>query len=134
MLDDFNRADGSIGSNWSGWTGSYAIASNHLDAGDGTGTDIYWNDAPFGADQEVYFTFSQVDADADEQDLLLKSQSNSNWGEGVLEVWYDAPNQRVQVWTYEWPAEWVQHGGDISVTFADEQVLSASHQTGRRIS
>jgi len=21
------------------------------------------------------------------------------------------------VWTYEWPAGWVQHGGDISVTF-----------------
>lgn len=120
VLDDFNRTEGPLGSNWSGWVQNYAIASDQLIASSsGSVTDIYWGNTSFGPDQEVYITFSQVDVDADEQDLLLKAQSNNNWGDGVLEVLYDSTNQRVQVWTYEWPQEWMQHGADIPVTFTN---------------
>lgn len=65
ILDDFNRADGSLVSNWSGSTSAYAMASNQLDiTASGTSNGIYWNAAAFGADQEAFVTFSQVDADA----------------------------------------------------------------------
>mgnify|MGYP001318641996 CR=1 FL=1 len=96
ILDDFNRANGGIGNNWSGHTSAYAISSNELDVAYNTSdADIYWSSEPFGADQEVFVTLSHVDADSWEQDLLLKSQSNSTWGDGVLEVLYDPSGQRV---------------------------------------
>jgi hypothetical protein len=125
VLDDFNRADGSIGSNWSGDPSSYVISSNQLHFYDNAINDLYWNPSSFGADQEVYVTFAHVDTQAGEQDLLLKAQSNSNWGAGVLEVMYDAPNHRVQVWTWEWPAGWIQRGADIPVTFVDGDQFGA---------
>ncbi|HQV92959.1 MAG TPA: amidase domain-containing protein [Anaerolineales bacterium] len=119
VLDDFNRANGGIGSNWSGNTGKYTVNANQLKViSNASNSDVYWAGGPFGADQEAYFTFSNLSATAKEQNLLLKSQSNTTWGHGVLEVWYDAPNQRAQVWTYEWPAGWIKQGADIPVTFA----------------
>ena len=120
VLDNFNRANGAIGSNWSGNKSGYSISSNQLLVGtSGSNSDIYWNASSFDADQEAYITFTQLNTNAVEQDLLLKSQSNSTWGDGVLEVLYDANNDIVQVWTYKWPQGWVQHGADISpVSFA----------------
>jgi hypothetical protein len=126
ILDDFNRANGSIGSNWSGNTFGYTISSNKLNVDySGSNSDIYWSNEPFGADQEAYVTLTDVDGSAWEHDLLLKAQSNNIWGDGVLEVLYDPAGQRVQVWTYEWPAEWVQHGVDIPVTFVDGDQFGA---------
>jgi hypothetical protein len=126
VLDNFNRANGSIGSNWSGNTSAYTISSNQLSVDDnGSNTDIYWGNEAFGADQEAYVTFAHIDSNASEQDILLKAQSNSTWGDGVLEVLYDPAGQRVQVWTYEWPEEWVQHGADIPVPFADGDTFGA---------
>ena len=126
VLDDFNRADGSIGGNWSGNTYSYRISSDQLLVDDnGSNSDVYWSNEAFGPDQEAYITFSQSNTNAWEQDLLLKAQSNSTWGDGILEVLYDTVGQRVQVWTYEWPQEWIQHGADIPVTFIDGDIFGA---------
>lgn len=127
VLDNFNRANGSIGSNWSGYTSAYSISSNQLSVDDnGSNTDIYWGNEAFGADQEAYVTFTHIDPNAGEQDILLKSQGNTTWGDGVLEVLYDPAGQRVQVFTYEWPVvEWEQHGADIPVTFADGDTFGA---------
>lgn len=126
ILDNFNRASGSIGSDWSGNTSVYNIASNQLSVDySGSNSDIYWSNEPFGADQEAYVTLTDVDGNAWEHDLLFKAQSNNTWGDGVLEVLYDPSGQRVQVWTYEWPAGWVQHGADIPVTFVDGDQFGA---------
>lgn len=126
ILDNFNRANGGMGHNWSGNKSKYTINANQLKViSSASNSDIYWAGQMFGADQEAYFTFSDVGATATEQDLLLKSQSNSTWGHGVLEVWYDALNQRAQVWTYEWHDGWVKHGADIPVTFADGDQFGA---------
>jgi hypothetical protein len=115
VLDNFNRTNGAIGSGWSGVTGGYSINANRLDVG--LGDNIYWNSTPYGADQEVYVTFTTVDAAASEMDLMLKSQSSSNYFNGAIEVWYDPQNQRVQVWTYSPAQNWVQRGADLPVTF-----------------
>ncbi|MCC6569789.1 MAG: amidase domain-containing protein, partial [Anaerolineales bacterium] len=126
ILDNFNRANGAMGHNWSGNKSKYAINTNQLKViSNSSNSDAFWSSQAFGADQEAYFTFSDVSATATEQDLLLKSQSNSTWGHGVLEVWYDALNQRAQVWTYEWHEGWVKYGADIPVTFADGDQFGA---------
>jgi len=86
---------------------------------------IFWNAASFGANQEAYITLTSVNTSATEIDLLLKSQSSSTYSNGVLEVWYDPVNHRVQVWTYAPSQGWVLHGGDIPVTFVSGDQFGA---------
>jgi hypothetical protein len=117
VLDDFTRANGALGANWSGGTGGFAIATNRMDVG--TGGDIYWSPTSFGTNQEVYVTLSTVDPTATEIDLNLKAQSKTSWTGGLIEAWYDPANGRVQIWTYSSAQGWVQRGGDISVSFAN---------------
>ena len=123
MLDSFTRANGTIGTAWGGNRTGYAIAANQLDVG--SGGDIYWSGTRFGADQEAYVTISTLDPSATEIDLLLKAQSSSTWGSGVLEVWYDPANQRVQVWSYSAAQGWVQRGANIAVTLVTGDRLGA---------
>ena len=126
ILDNFNRANGAIGTGWSGYTTAFSIAANQLDVtASGYDTYIFWNATSFGADQEAYITFSQVDAIAPEQSLLLKSQSSSSYGNGVIEVLYDANADIVQVWTYHLTNGWVQYGANIPVVFANGDQFGA---------
>jgi hypothetical protein len=68
VLDDFNRANGGIGNNWSGYTLSFSISSNQLAVNaSGNETGVYWNSVSFGADQEAYFTFAQMYENTSEQ-------------------------------------------------------------------
>ncbi len=90
-----------------------------------SGGDIYWKPAVLGATQEIYVTLTQIDAAASEIDLLLKSQSNTSWSSGMVEVWYDPANHRVQVWTYTSSQGWVQYGTDIPVTFVNGDQFGA---------
>ena len=118
VLDTFDRSDGAIGGDWGGVTSGYSIASNRLKVGGGDNA-IFWRASAYGADQEVYVTLVGVDGAGGEQDLLLKSQSSSTWGSGVLEVLYSAAGHRVEVWTFTNGQGWVKRGADIGVTFAN---------------
>ncbi|MCB2178401.1 VWA domain-containing protein [bacterium] len=105
ILDDFNRADGAIGDNWSGNPSGYVIDTNQLKVKQkNDNLDIYWEDTYFGPDQEAYFTFSTVSDTAHDQTLLLKSQDNSGWGYGVLAVQYAAATNSVVVWSFVDPS------------------------------
>ena len=123
VVDTFDRANGPIGSSWSGTTGGYSINANRLDVG--SGDDIYRNGSPFGADQEVYVTLATIDSASSEIDLLLKAQSSSSDVNGVLEVWYDPVSHQAQVWTYSPTQSWVQRGAGIPVTFANGDQFGA---------
>jgi hypothetical protein len=123
VLDNFNRANGALGSNWAGETGGFSIASNQLAVG--AGGAIVWQTTPFGSDQEAYVTFTAVGASATEQDLLLKSQASSTWGNGVIEVLYNASAHQVEVWTYASGQGWVQRGTAMSVTFINGDQFGA---------
>lgn len=127
VLDTFNRANGAIGSNWSGNPTAYNILSNQLDVvSTGWYTNIHWNAASFGADQEAYFTFVQLETGAgQEQSLILKAQSSSASGNGLLYVMYDHVAKVVQVWTYHPAQDWVQRGTNIPVTFANGDQFGA---------
>ncbi len=93
----------------------------------GTGGGIYWRPASFGANQEVYVTLTTINQSSSEIDLLLKSQSNSGLGNGVIEVRYIPASQRIQVWTYTPAQGWAQRGADITVT------LARGNQFGTRV-
>jgi len=117
VLDNFNRANGAIGSNWAGTASGYSIVSNQMDVG--AGDAVFWQASSFGANQEVFITLATLDPAGAEQDLLLKSQSANTWSNGALEVYYDAASHRAQVWTYTSAQGWVQRGADLAVTLAN---------------
>ncbi|MEO8611410.1 MAG: RHS repeat-associated core domain-containing protein [Chloroflexota bacterium] len=112
VLDDFDRADGGIGGNWSGQPAGYAIDDNQMLVDDGN--LITWNPTSFGADQEAFVTLTAINEAADEIDLLLKT----DWDSRALEIFYHPGGSVVQVWTYNVSENWVQRGSDITVTFA----------------
>ncbi|MFZ1400860.1 MAG: hypothetical protein WAS33_28410, partial [Candidatus Promineifilaceae bacterium] len=95
VLDDFNRANGPIGSSWSGDTGGYTINNSRLDVG--YDEDIYWNSTSYATDQEVFITLRTVDNSGTEIGLILKAQSNSGYSSGLIDLVYDPVNDRVQV-------------------------------------
>jgi WD40 repeat protein len=115
VLDNFNRADGAIGGNWTIAPGGFSIASNQLDVG--SGGAIHWSPATFGANQEVFVTLATADNDAEEIDLLLK-QAWIDQDYRLIEVWYQPSAGKVQVWTVDPANGWMQRGADIAVTFA----------------
>jgi RHS repeat-associated protein len=85
--------------------------------------DIYWSASQFGISQEVYVKLYTIDSSASRIGVLLKSQSSSGWGSGVLEVFYHPGSSTVQVWTYESSQGWVQHGASLSISFANGNIL-----------
>jgi predicted outer membrane repeat protein len=97
VLDDFNRANGKVGGNWDGLTGTefYKIASNKLDVQ--LGGPLVWKPASFGASQEAFVTLSTIDSRSPSQGLLLKVQSGSIPNAGVISVVYDAKAKAVRV-------------------------------------
>ncbi len=125
VLDTFNRANGALGTGWGGSTGSYSITSNQLDVG--TGGNIHWSGSVFGANQEAFVTLSTIDPNSAEIDLLLKSQSTTNYSPGVIEVWFKPSTKQVQVWTYSTAQGWVVRGSPIAAPFV------AGDQFGARV-
>jgi predicted outer membrane repeat protein len=126
VLDNFNRANGAIGTSWAGYTTAFRIASSQLDVtATGWNTSILWKGTSFGADQEAYVTFSQVDTASNEQSLILKSQSSTGTTAGLIYVLYDGSSKTVQVWTYHPTQDWVQYGAAIPVTFVAGDQLGA---------
>ena len=127
VLDNFNRANGAIGKNWSGYTTAFSISSNQLDVtSTGENTYILWKNSSFGSNQEAYVTLTQIDASiSNEHSLILKSQSNTNTTSGMIKVMYDGAGQTVQVWTYHPTQGWVQYGASIPVIFANGDQLGA---------
>lgn len=88
----------------------------------------------FGANQEVYVQLTRIDPSASEIDLLLKAQSNKNYGSGVIEVLYNPTSQQVQVWTYTRTQGWVQRGAGIPVTFINGDQFGARATSSGQVS
>ncbi|MCC6299252.1 MAG: DNRLRE domain-containing protein, partial [Anaerolineales bacterium] len=124
VLDNFNRANGAIGNNWTGQNASsFTISSNQL-AVNSSGLDsfVVWSPSSFGADQEAYVTLSQISASGAEQGIGLKAASN---GTSAIKVVYSASANVVKVMTFTTAQGWVQRGSDIAVTFNNGDQLGA---------
>ncbi len=125
ILDDFNRANGILGNNWSGKTAGYTIAANQLIVSSTGEQDVYWNSSLLGADQEVFVTLTAINLNSTEIGLGLKSQSSSSFAPGIIDVLYNPAGNLVQVWTYQSSQGWVQRGASIPVTFVNGDQFGA---------
>jgi hypothetical protein len=102
VLDDFNRAAGKIGPNWTGpGTNNYRIIDHILEAKGGG--PIYWQGALFGPNQEVFATLTRPRGVG--AALLLKVQ-NQGWQKGVIRIFYDHNAGEIGIQTNEANAGW----------------------------
>ena len=99
LRDDFNRANGSLGSNWAGLTSQtfYKIASNQVDVQ--LGGPVVWKPTTFGVNQAAFVTLSTLDALSPAQGVLLKVQSGTIPNGGAIAVVYDNRAKAVRVAT-----------------------------------
>jgi hypothetical protein len=97
VLDTFDRANGSVGTNWDGLTGTsfYKIATNKLDVQ--LGGPLVWKATSFGTSQEAFVTLSTLDSKSPSQGVLLKVQTGSIPNAGAISVVYDAKAKAVRV-------------------------------------
>ena len=125
VLDNFNRADGSIGTNWRGVTDTafYRLVGNRLDVQ--VGGPLYWNPAVFGTNQAAFVTLSTVDPHSPSQGVLLKVQDGSVPSAGTIAVVYDATAKAVRVSTIRLGAlSWTPYG-NTAVLFTNGDKLGA---------
>ena len=133
VLDNFNRPNGRLGSNWSGATATsqYVLKNDQVEP-DGS-LPIYWNPSPYGVNQEAFVTLSKVDPNGQEQDLMLKVQGGPNgidYSKGVIEVDYLAQSHAVRLSTLRPNSGWFDYP-TVSATFqAGDQFGARAYSTG----
>jgi uncharacterized protein YjiK len=119
IIDTFNRTDGALGTNWAGDQSSYKITGNQLAV---VSNGMIFSTTPlFGADQEAYVTFVNIDPMATNLDLLLKSQTTTK--ESYLEVWYSPVKKIIKIATYTSTQGYIIYGANIPVTFSNGDQL-----------
>jgi glucose/arabinose dehydrogenase/chitodextrinase len=119
VLDNFNRANGAIGANWTGVTTGLSISSNRLAQAASTTSFPVWSSATFGPEQEAYVTIATTSSTSPGQDLLLKLQGTNPQTAAQIEVRYDATLSHVMVSTYDPGGQgWVTYLTIPSITFA----------------
>ena len=116
VLDNFNRANGAIGSPWTADVAGLAVSGNTMVQNSGYGFPI-WNGATYGPDQEAYITFTTITGTAPERDLVLKAQG-TNSAVAHIEVRYDGQLHQVDVGTYDPAFGWLTQGTPIPATYA----------------
>ncbi|MEL4318297.1 glycoside hydrolase family 3 N-terminal domain-containing protein [Leifsonia sp. YIM 134122] len=122
VLDDFDRADGRVGANWSGATSTllYRVKNHALDLQ--LGGPLIWKEA-FGASQEASVTMTKVDPANRAQGLVLKAQPGKTLTTGVI-VAYDARAKVVRITTQRGFLVGTSYPA-IPANFSDGAVLTA---------
>jgi hypothetical protein len=124
VLDNFNRANGALGSQWIGTLSNLSIKTNVVaQTASGSPAPI-WKGTIFGADQEAYITLVAITSNAPEHDLLLKCQGTST-SAGAIQIRYDARVKKIYVATCTPGSGWTTRG---TIT----QTLAAGDQLGAR--
>ena len=95
ILDDFNRPDGPLGSNWAGRLSGYRINDHHGVVR--TYGLIYWQPESYGPDQETCITLTRINPKSRQHGILLKAQELNNWRKGAILVGYNARSGIVDV-------------------------------------
>jgi hypothetical protein len=128
VVDAFNRANGGLGSQWTGSTSqnNFRIDGNAVQVR--LGGDTYRSTTGFGADQEAYLTFTQVGpAAATKQGLILKRTGSGTTASSasLIEVAYNRGTGRIDVRTKA-------SGGGLVDRASFPAVFSAGDQLGAR--
>jgi hypothetical protein len=123
VLDTFDRANGSLGSDWGGLNRSpfYRISFQRVDAQ--LGGPAYWNSEVFGPNQAAFVTLSRLDTRSFSQGTLLKVQSGRGPKGRAIAVVYDAVEQAVRVSTLRLGEQSWHSYTKTPVVFADGDKL-----------
>ena len=91
--DDFNRADGGLGANWStAWWGSFAVASNAAQVtAAGNAAFAYWNADTFDDDQWAEATFVPGSGQGDNAAVMVRASGSGSSPSGYYFT-YDPDN------------------------------------------
>ena len=117
MLDDFNRANGSIGTSWVGDSSGFTIQTNQLR---GVANKSIYRTTSFGASQEVYVQLKSALSSGQSFGLHLRA-INNYWSSGVIEVAY-THGTGLAVLTYDGTA-WSPRGNTVALSLASGDVL-----------
>ncbi|MDP1807169.1 MAG: hypothetical protein Q8K72_18475 [Acidimicrobiales bacterium] len=125
VLDAFNRANGALGTPWTGSTNqnNFRIDGNAVQVR--LGGDVYRNATAFGADQEAYLTLTQVGPTAaTKQGLILKRTGNGTTAAGasLIEVAYNRGAGRVEVRTKAAGGALIDRASFPAVFYAGDQL------------
>lgn len=125
LLDNFNRGDGRLGSNWGGLTDAafYKIKNQEVDVE--LGGAVYWKPAAFGASQAAFVTLSAADTESVSQGVLLKVQTGTLPNAGAIAVVYDGKARAVRVSTFRLGVLAWKSYGNTPVTFVNDDKLTA---------
>ena len=130
--DNFNRADGALGSNWTTVSGTAApeIVSNTLRAGTaGTLNSAYWSASTFGNDQ-----FAQAS---------LPNSSGTQYGPGIAVrlsgskgyfLWYGNSPNTVSLWRMDSSSSWTQLKQSAALTVSPSSDVWKIQAVGSTIS
>ena len=131
LRDNFNRANGGLGSNWAGLTGQsfYKIAGNQVDVQ--LGGPVVWKPTTFGVNQAAFVTLSTLDATAPSQGLLLKVQGGTIPTSGMIAVVYDNLAKAVRVSTLRLNTlAWTSYGNTPAVFANGDKLLGCVQANG----
>jgi hypothetical protein len=121
LLDTFNRANGALGANWGGQPTRFAILNNTENVTGAGLSTAHWMGATYGPNQEVFFTFDTIAANAEELGLLLKlnGASAASASMSAINVNYDRrPGQNnIQIWTHQASQGWRLRATFPAITF-----------------
>ena len=133
VLDDFNRADGDLGSNWTegtfGGGDEYRILSNTVVGQTDQQVDsAYWNPSTFGADTEAFVTFAVLPFEAGDRNSLvlrLDPSGDTTWDGYIL----DLRPQNTQA-DYQFFIQEVTNSTKTQLGAAVNVTISAGHKMG----
>ncbi|MDI6693903.1 MAG: SdrD B-like domain-containing protein [Anaerolineales bacterium] len=108
VLDNFNRPDGSLGSNWAGLSSWFTIVNQQARAN--AAVWLRWNILTYGANQEAYFTLNNLIPGAEHGLMLKLNGSNPDATRAsLIYVAYDPSGGNVLVQTKASTQGWVTH-------------------------
>jgi large repetitive protein len=133
LLDNFNRANGGLGSQWAGATSQsfYKVANNQVDVQ--LGGPVAWKPTIFGPNQAVFVTLSTLDGASLSQGVLLKVQSGTLPNAGAIAVVYDSLAQAVRVSTLRLNTPTWTPYPNTPVTFANGDKLGGCVKADGRV-
>ena len=120
VSDNFNRADGGLGSNWTTVSGTTApqIVNNTAQPGSaGTVNSAYWNANTFGGDQYAAASFP--------------NSSGTNYGPAIAVrlgnstgyfLWYGNSDSTVSIWRMDSSSSWTELKASAKLTIAATDV------------
>jgi hypothetical protein len=136
VLDNFNRANGSVGPNWGGSTQQslFRILNQQVQVRS-TGGFLRWNATLAGGNQEAFFTFAKVSSTGTEQGLMLKFNGSNpnNASASLILAAYDASTGNVAIKTKAPTQGWITRA-TFPTTFVAGDQLGARAQADGTVS